>query len=144
MNKLDNLQSFGYRKVDEHARSACSCRSLRPDYCSFAPKMGHLAVRRDAARPDLAFLHPIPSRRRCALKGAIEMSVVPQGKAIQAMYRDYREGNLLLNRQYQRKLVWTIEEKQALIDSILSGYPPPVDSASRTPRGPWQRALRDY
>src|SRR5450756_1868867 len=37
MNKLDNLQSFGYRKVDEHARSACSCRSLRPDYCSFAP-----------------------------------------------------------------------------------------------------------
>src|SRR5450759_541988 len=38
MNKLDNLQSFGYRKVDEHARSACSCRSLRPDYCSFAPK----------------------------------------------------------------------------------------------------------
>jgi hypothetical protein len=37
MNKLDNLHGFGYRKVDEHARSACSCRSLRPDYCSFAP-----------------------------------------------------------------------------------------------------------
>jgi Protein of unknown function DUF262 len=54
------------------------------------------------------------------------MSVVPQGKAIQAMYRDYREGNLLVNRQYQRKLVWTIEEKQALIDSILSGYPLPL------------------
>jgi hypothetical protein len=54
------------------------------------------------------------------------MSVVPQGKAIQAMYRDYRDGNLLVNRQYQRKLVWTIDEKQALIDSILSGYPLPL------------------
>ena len=41
MNKLDNLHGFGYRKVDEHARSACSCRSLRPDYCSFAPKFRH-------------------------------------------------------------------------------------------------------
>ena len=40
MNKLDNLHGFGYRKVDEHARSACSCRSLRPDYCSFAPYHG--------------------------------------------------------------------------------------------------------
>ena len=54
------------------------------------------------------------------------MSVVPQGKAIQAMYREYRDGNLLVNRKYQRKLVWSIEEKQALIDSILKGYPIPL------------------
>lgn len=54
------------------------------------------------------------------------MSVVPQGKAIQAMYRDYRDGNLLVNRRYQRKLVWDIEEKRALIDSILKGYPLPL------------------
>lgn len=54
------------------------------------------------------------------------MSVVPQGKAIQAMYREYREGNLLVNRKYQRKLVWSVQEKQALIDSILSGYPIPL------------------
>lgn len=54
------------------------------------------------------------------------MSVVPQGKAIQAMYREYRDGNLLVNRKYQRKLVWSIEEKQALIDSIIKGYPIPL------------------
>mgnify|MGYP001809681642 FL=1 len=54
------------------------------------------------------------------------MSVVPQGKAIQAMYREYREDNFLVNRKYQRKLVWSINEKQSLIDSILSGYPIPL------------------
>jgi hypothetical protein len=54
------------------------------------------------------------------------MSVVPQGKAIQAMYREYREGNLLVNRKYQRKLVWSIDEKKSLIDSILRGYPIPL------------------
>jgi len=32
----------------------------------------------------------------------------------------------LVNRKYQRKLVWTLEEKQALIDSILKGYPIPL------------------
>ena len=54
------------------------------------------------------------------------MSVVPQGKAIQAMYREYRDGILMVNRKYQRKLVWSIEEKRALIDSILRGYPIPL------------------
>ena len=54
------------------------------------------------------------------------MSVTPQGKSIQTLYRDYREGNLLVNRRYQRKLVWSFEEKQRLIDSILKGYPIPL------------------
>jgi uncharacterized protein with ParB-like and HNH nuclease domain len=54
------------------------------------------------------------------------MSVVPQGIPIQAMYRQYREGKFSVNRKYQRKLVWSVAEKQALIDSILSGYPIPL------------------
>jgi Protein of unknown function DUF262 len=54
------------------------------------------------------------------------MSVVPQGKSVQALYRDFREGNLLVNRRYQRKLVWSVLEKQSLIDSILQGYPIPL------------------
>ena len=54
------------------------------------------------------------------------MSVVPQGRPVQAMYREYREGKLLVNRRYQRKLVWTLDEKQALIDSITKGYPIPL------------------
>lgn len=54
------------------------------------------------------------------------MSIVPQGKSIQALYRDYLEGNLIVNRGYQRKLVWSSEEKRYLIDSVLRGYPVPL------------------
>lgn len=54
------------------------------------------------------------------------MSITPQGRSVQAMYRDYRDGKLLVNRRYQRKLVWTIDEKRKLIDSILHDYPVPL------------------
>jgi hypothetical protein len=59
-------------------------------------------------------------------RGEKDMSVTPLGKSVQTMYRDYREGKLLVNRKYQRKLVWSIEEKQRLIDSILRGFPIPL------------------
>lgn len=54
------------------------------------------------------------------------MTVSPQGLSIQSLYRSYRDGILIVNRQYQRKLVWTISEKQRLIDSILRDYPLPL------------------
>lgn len=54
------------------------------------------------------------------------MSVSPKGLSIQSLYRDFREGNLVVNRQYQRKLVWTVEEKVRLIESILVDYPIPL------------------
>lgn len=54
------------------------------------------------------------------------MTVSPQGISIQSLYRSYRDGSLIVNRQYQRKLVWTIAEKQRLIDSILKDYPLPL------------------
>ena len=41
-------------------------------------------------------------------------------------YELHRKNMLLVNRRYQRKLVWTIDEKQKLIDSILSKYPVPL------------------
>jgi uncharacterized protein with ParB-like and HNH nuclease domain len=44
----------------------------------------------------------------------------------QSLYRSFRDGTLIVNRQYQRKLVWTISEKQRLIDSILRDYPLPL------------------
>jgi hypothetical protein len=46
--------------------------------------------------------------------------------SVQSLYRDFREGNLLVNRKYQRKLVWSVQEKQRLIDSILRDYPIPL------------------
>lgn len=54
------------------------------------------------------------------------MTVSPQGMSVQSLYRYYRDGSLVINRQYQRKLVWTIAEKQKLIDSILHDYPLPL------------------
>lgn len=54
------------------------------------------------------------------------MSVTPRGMSIQEAYREYTDGNFIVNRQYQRKLVWTTEEKRKLIDSILQGYPIPL------------------
>nr|WP_321442571.1 DUF262 domain-containing protein [uncultured Cohaesibacter sp.] len=54
------------------------------------------------------------------------MAVSPTGISIQSLYRDYRDGKLIVNRQYQRKLVWTEDEKRSLIDSILRGYPLPL------------------
>lgn len=45
---------------------------------------------------------------------------------IQSIYSWYRDGKLLVNRRYQRKLVWTLEEKQKLIESLLNKYPIPA------------------
>ena len=54
------------------------------------------------------------------------MSVIPSGVSIQEMYRRYRENLLVVNRRYQRKLVWTEQEKECLVDSIMKGYPIPL------------------
>ncbi|WP_235944123.1 DUF262 domain-containing protein [Variovorax boronicumulans] len=52
--------------------------------------------------------------------------LVSQPTSIQSVYSQYAEGKLFVNRRYQRKLVWTLEEKQKLIESILKKYPIPA------------------
>lgn len=54
------------------------------------------------------------------------MGVIPSGISIQEIYRRYRENQIIVNRRYQRKLVWTEHEKVCLIDSILKEYPIPL------------------
>jgi hypothetical protein len=49
-----------------------------------------------------------------------------QPTSIQSVYSWYSEDRLHVNRRYQRKLVWTLEEKQKLIESILKKYPVPA------------------
>lgn len=49
-----------------------------------------------------------------------------RGESIQSLYRLYVAEKLLTNRRYQRKLVWTIEEKTSFIDSIQQGFPIPI------------------
>jgi len=65
------------------------------------------------------------------------MSTAPRGMSIQEGYRLYREEALFVNRRYQRKLVWTEEEKARLIESVLKGFPIPLillaERAKNTP-----------
>ncbi|PSV37290.1 DUF262 domain-containing protein [Photobacterium sp. GB-210] len=48
------------------------------------------------------------------------------GESIQSLYASYLKGNFQVNRRYQRKLVWSINEKQSFINSISNGYPVPL------------------
>jgi len=57
--------------------------------------------------------------------GMVEI-MTPKGMSVQEAYRLYRDGNLLVNRKYQRKLVWTETEKIDLIDTISKGFPIPL------------------
>ena len=42
---------------------------------------------------------------------ATELSV--QGESLQRLYSQYKQGRFLINRRYQRKLVWAVEEKSS-------------------------------
>ncbi len=54
------------------------------------------------------------------------MSITPRGMSVQEAYRIYCDGGFYVNRKYQRKLVWTVQEKEYLIDSIINGLPIPL------------------
>lgn len=47
-------------------------------------------------------------------------------KTVEELYEWYLQDNLLVNRRYQRKLVWSIDEKRALISSLIKKYPIPL------------------
>ncbi|MFE2687032.1 GmrSD restriction endonuclease domain-containing protein [Streptomyces mirabilis] len=49
-----------------------------------------------------------------------------EGESIQQLYNDYTSSKFLVNRRYQRKLVWGVEEKERLIDSVVQKLPIPL------------------
>lgn len=49
-----------------------------------------------------------------------------KGESIERVYGQYNDGRYVVNRRYQRKLIWTLEEKVSFIDSIVRGYPVPI------------------
>src|SRR4051812_2729068 len=49
-----------------------------------------------------------------------------QPKTLQTIYTWYAQDKLFVNRRYQRKLVWTLPEKQKLVDSVLAELPIPA------------------
>lgn len=50
----------------------------------------------------------------------------PAPRNIQSIYTWFTAGELFVDRRYQRKLVWTLLEKQQLIQSIMKQYPVPA------------------
>lgn len=52
--------------------------------------------------------------------------LVVRGEAIERLYGNFIEKRYLVNRRYQRKLIWTVDEKREFIDSIIKGYPVPI------------------
>jgi uncharacterized protein with ParB-like and HNH nuclease domain len=62
------------------------------------------------------------------------MSIVPRGMSVSEAYRLYRSDSLLVNRKYQRKLIWSVEEKEKLIGSILKKYPIPLILLAERPQ----------
>lgn len=52
--------------------------------------------------------------------------LLPQTTSVQTIYSWFTEGKIFVNRRYQRKLVWTVLEKQKLIESIQKKYPIPA------------------
>ncbi|MEP8913947.1 DUF262 domain-containing protein [Enterobacter mori] len=47
-------------------------------------------------------------------------------RTTEQLYDWFLKGNLIVNRRYQRKLVWSLEEKTSLISSMLQQYPIPL------------------
>ena len=58
-----------------------------------------------------------------------------RGEPVERVYGNFVERRYVVNRRYQRKLIWTLEEKQEFIDSLIRGYPVPIillaESANR-------------
>ena len=50
----------------------------------------------------------------------------PKGMTIMEAYELYRNNKLFINRRYQRKLVWSQQEKKDLVESIILKYPIPL------------------
>lgn len=67
---------------------------------------------------------PCGQRRLWQTTTVAELDSSP--KSIQSLYSWYADRKLWVNRRYQRKLVWTLEEKQKLVESVLKRYPIPA------------------
>ena len=63
---------------------------------------------------------------------AVQRELSIRSEPVQRIYNFYRSGYFFVNRRYQRKLIWTLEEKQAFLDSILKGYPVPIFLLAQT------------
>lgn len=52
----------------------------------------------------------------------IENPISSSTLSVQMCYENYINNKYIVNRKYQRKLVWTLEGKQVFVDSISKNY----------------------
>lgn len=57
---------------------------------------------------------------------AVQTELSIRNESVQRIFNFYKSDIFFVNRRYQRKLIWTIEEKQRFIDSIIRGLPVPL------------------
>ena len=63
----------------------------------------------------------------------VTKNLIIRSETIETLFDYYQKEKLLVNRRYQRKLVWTIEEKEGFIDSISINYPGPLFLVAEVP-----------
>ena len=56
----------------------------------------------------------------------LSSNLIVRGENVQTLYSSYVAGSFVVNRRYQRKLVWAITEKAAFIDSLRRQLPVPL------------------
>ncbi|NII40905.1 hypothetical protein E9228_001541 [Curtobacterium flaccumfaciens] len=56
----------------------------------------------------------------------VEQDLAVRSESVQRLYGLYIADRFEVNRRYQRKLVWSVEEKQKLVDSMLRDLPLPL------------------
>ena len=57
---------------------------------------------------------------------SIKQDITNRSESVERVYGFYASNRFLVNRRYQRKLVWSIDEKRAFIDSLQKGFPVPL------------------
>lgn len=67
-----------------------------------------------------------------------------KGKSINEIMRWYYDDRIIINRRYQRKLVWTLEENRLFIDSLINKYPTPSIIVSEYQDGEGKEAKNMY
>lgn len=60
------------------------------------------------------------------MSNAVQTELSIRNESIQRIFNFYKSDLFYVNRRYQRKLIWTVEEKQRFIDSIIKGLPVPL------------------
>ena len=70
---------------------------------------------------------PVPAQQSTGDEVANQSTeLTVQGQSLQSLYTQYSKDTFLVNRRYQRKLVWAVEEKERLVDSIAKNLPIPL------------------